>query len=69
MQLAGISSVRLAHKRTTNSNYSHPIAQNLLERNFAFERLEAYGIRQSTSRQGAPYDSAVAENFFSCLKM
>lgn len=32
------------------------------------ERLEAYGIRQSMSRRGGPYDSAVAENFFSCLK-
>jgi len=32
------------------------------------EQLEAYGIRQSMSRRGAPYDNAVAENFFSCLK-
>lgn len=32
------------------------------------ERLEAYGIRQSMSRKGDPYDNAVAENFFSCLK-
>ena len=32
------------------------------------ERLEAYGIRQSMSRRGDPYDNAVAENFFSCLK-
>ena len=31
-------------------------------------RLEAYGIRQSMSRRGDPYDNAVAENFFSCLK-
>ena len=30
------------------------------------ERLEAYGIRQSMSRRGDPYDNAVAENFFSC---
>ena len=141
--------MRLAYKRTTNSNHSHPIAQNLLQRNFAFdrpdqawvgdityiptgegwlylaivkdlctrkivgyafsdridtqltlaaldmayrrrkppkglifhsdrgvqyasrayrERLESYGIRQSMSRRGDPYDNAVAENFFSCLK-
>lgn len=32
------------------------------------ERLESYGIRQSMSRKGDPYDNAVAENFFSCLK-
>jgi len=32
------------------------------------ERLESYGIRQSMSRRGGPYDNAVAENFFSCLK-
>lgn len=32
------------------------------------ERLETYGIRQSMSRKGDPYDNAVAENFFSCLK-
>ncbi len=32
------------------------------------ERLETYGIRQSMSRRGDPYDNAVAENFFSCLK-
>ena len=32
------------------------------------ERLDAYGIRQSMSRKGDPYDNAVAENFFSCLK-
>lgn len=32
------------------------------------ERLELYGIRQSMSRRGDPYDNAVAENFFSCLK-
>lgn len=32
------------------------------------ERLAAYGIRQSMSRKGDPYDNAVAENFFSCLK-
>ena len=32
------------------------------------ERLECYGIRQSMSRKGDPYDNAVAENFFSCLK-
>ncbi len=32
------------------------------------ERLEMYGFRQSMSRRGDPYDNAVAENFFSCLK-
>ena len=32
------------------------------------DRLSAYGIRQSMSRRGDPYDNAVAENFFSCLK-
>ncbi len=150
MRIAGISSVRRrVYKATTNSNHSHPIAANLLMRNFTFEhpdqawvgdityiptgegwlylaivkdlctrkivgyafsdridtqltlaaldmayrrrgpgkglifhsdrgvqyaarayreRLEAYGIRQSMSRRGDPYDNAVAENFFSCLK-
>ncbi len=150
MRIAGISSVRRrAYKATTNSKHSHPIAPNLLMRNFSFEhpdqawvgditciptgegwlylaivkdlctrkivgyafsdridtqltlaaldmayrrrspgkglifhsdrgvqyaarvyreRLEAYGIRQSMSRRGDPYDNAVAENFFSCLK-
>jgi len=32
------------------------------------QALEQYGIRQSMSRKGDPYDNAVAENFFSCLK-
>ena len=32
------------------------------------EPLDAYGISQSMSRRGDPYDNAVAENFFSCLK-
>ena len=32
------------------------------------DRLESYGIRQIMSRKGDPYDNAVAENFFSCLK-
>ena len=31
-------------------------------------RLAVLGIRQSMSRKGDPYDNAVAENFFSCLK-
>ena len=148
MSLAGITSARRrAYKKTTHSNHSHPIAPNLLQRNFSFdrpdqawvgdityiptgegwlylaivkdlctrkivgyafsdkidtrltlaaldmayrrrkpaqglifysdrgvqyaargyrERLEAYGIRQSMSRRGDPYDNAVAENFFSC---
>lgn len=30
--------------------------------------LERQGIRQSMSRKGDPYDNAVAENFFSCIK-
>ena len=30
--------------------------------------LESCGFRQSMSRKGDPYDNAVAENFFSCLK-
>lgn len=30
--------------------------------------LENYNITQSMSRKGDPYDNAVAENFFSCLK-
>ena len=32
------------------------------------ETLAAFGITQSMSRKGDPYDNAVAENFFSCLK-
>ena len=32
------------------------------------DELIKCGIRQSMSRQGDPYDNAVAENFFSCLK-
>ena len=32
------------------------------------DRLAGLGIRQSMSRKGAPYDNAVAENFFGCLK-
>ena len=32
------------------------------------QRLTALGICQSMSRKGDPYDNAVAENFFSCLK-
>jgi transposase InsO family protein len=32
------------------------------------EALAAAGLRQSMSRKGDPYDNAVAENFFSCLK-
>ena len=31
-------------------------------------RLAALGIRQSMPHKGDPYDNAVAENFFSCLK-
>jgi transposase InsO family protein len=30
--------------------------------------LETYKFKQSMSRKGDPYDNAVAENFFSCLK-
>ncbi len=32
------------------------------------DRLEEYGNQQSMSRKGDPYNNAVAENFFSCLK-
>lgn len=32
------------------------------------EAMKGYGFRQSMSRKGDPYDNAVAENFFSCLK-
>ena len=32
------------------------------------QELERYSIRQSMSRKGDPYDNAVAENFFCCLK-
>lgn len=32
------------------------------------QRLQSLRIRQSMSRKGNPYDNAVAENFFSCLK-
>lgn len=32
------------------------------------EVLAKYNITQSMSRKGDPYDNAVAENFFSCLK-
>ena len=39
MRLAGISSVRhRSYKITTNSNHTHPIAPNLLQRNFSFDR-------------------------------
>jgi transposase InsO family protein len=32
------------------------------------QALDRNGIRQSMSRKGDPYDNAVAENFFSCIK-
>lgn len=32
------------------------------------EALAEYDITQSMSRKGEPYDNALAENFFSCLK-
>ena len=32
------------------------------------EALAEHNIIQSMSRKGDPYDNAVAENFFSCLK-
>ena len=39
MRLLGISSIRRrAYKATTNSNHSHPVAPNLLMRNFTFQR-------------------------------
>ena len=134
MKAAGIHSMRKkAYKTTTNSRHSHPIAPNLLKRQFSFaqpnqawvgdityiptgegwlylaavkdlctKKIVGYafssridtqltlsaldmavrrerpspglifhsdrGIRQSMSRKGDPYDNAVAENFFSCLK-
>ncbi|HIV89247.1 MAG TPA: DDE-type integrase/transposase/recombinase, partial [Candidatus Ruthenibacterium merdipullorum] len=33
-----------------------------------FNLTQAYGITPSMSRQGNPYDNAMAENFFSILK-
>ena len=150
MKKANIRSTRRkAYKRTTNSKHSHPIAPNLLKRNFNFSQpnqawvgdityiptgegwlylaivkdlclrkivgyafgnridthltlsalgmavrrqkpkpglifhsdrgvqyasdayrraLRSHGFQQSMSRKGDPYDNAVAENFFSCLK-
>jgi len=36
---------------------------------FSFRHaLSTYGFEQSMARKGDPYDNAVAENFFSCLK-
>ena len=32
------------------------------------EALDTFGIKRSLSNKGSPYDNAVAENFFSCLK-
>jgi transposase InsO family protein len=32
------------------------------------QALQRHGFRQSMSRKGDPYDNAVAENFFSCIK-
>jgi len=32
------------------------------------QALDCLGIQQSMSRKGDPYDNAVAENFFSCIK-
>lgn len=150
MKSLNIHSMRKkAYKNTTNSNHKHPIAENLLNRNFSFdqpnqawvgdityiptdegwlylaivkdlctrkivgyafshridthltldalnmavrrekpmpglifhsdrgvqyaanayrERLASLKFCQSMSRKGDPYDNAVAENFFSCLK-
>ena len=49
MRIAGISSVRRrACKATTNSNHSHPIAPNLLMRNFTFERPDQAGVGDIT---------------------
>ena len=33
-----------------------------------FNLTQSYGIKQSMSRRGNPYDNALAENFFSILK-
>ena len=49
MRLAGISSARRrAYKRTTNSNHSHPVAQNLLQRNFHFDRPDQVWVGDIT---------------------
>jgi len=49
MRLAGISSIRRrAYKATTNSNHSHPIAPNLLMRNFSFERPDQAWVSDIT---------------------
>ena len=79
MQIAGISSARSrAYKATTIMAYRRrKLGKGIIfhsNRGVQYaaraywERLEAYGIRQSMSRKGDPYDNAVAENFFSCLK-
>ena len=34
-----------------------------------FNLTQSYGINQSMSRRGNPYDNALAENFFSILKI
>ena len=34
-----------------------------------FQLTKQYGIAPSTSRKGEPYDNAMAENFFSILKI
>ena len=36
--------------------------------NSYFKLTQSYGITQSMSRRGNPYDNALAENFFSILK-
>ncbi len=53
IQLAGVFSVRRrVYKATTNSNHSHPIAPNLLMRNFSFKNRIRPGW--ATSRTSPP---------------
>ncbi|MGO5116369.1 DUF3846 domain-containing protein [Candidatus Avoscillospira sp. LCP25S3_F1] len=60
MRLAGICSVRhRAYKVTTNSQHSHPVASNLLKRNFFFERPNQAWVGDITyipTGEGWPYD-------------
>ena len=65
MQMAGVSSVRRrAYKRTTNSNHSHPITPNQIQRSFKIDRSEACGIRQSMSVGAIPTISLLFLPFF-----
>lgn len=65
MRIAGISSVRhWAYKATTNFNHRHPIAPNLLMRNFTSERPDqarAGGITYIPVGEGWLYLAIVKE--------